>query len=115
MLSLTEFVEFIFDTDTGLVDINKGHYGIVPEFNKEAIAIIEKELDLPEGGIDFMINKAVKTGLVIPKVNKDKNNVNYTVYYKKDINYRPDNSEQLRKVTSALNKFKNRDQLIKEE
>lgn len=108
-MSINEVVEFLFDEGTGLVNVKEKRYGICPEFNLDVIGIINTQLDID---VEYYLVKAVKLGLVVEKIKKDKNNNPYKLFYKVDPNYKRDNSEQLRKVNNAVTRFKNRNEQI---
>jgi len=108
-MTINEVVEFLFDEGTGLVDVNAKRYGICPEFNLDVISVINTQLDID---VEYYLQKAVKQGLVVEKVKKDKNNNPYTLFYKVDPDYKRDNTVQLRKVMDAVTRFKDKDKPI---
>lgn len=119
-VNMVEFLDFLFDPSTGLIDPDakdgQGNktprWGIAPSFNTEAIKTIEESLDMPEGNVEFLLEKASKERLVAKKERLDKNKTIFITYHRIDPNFKRDNTEQLRKVMNAVSKFKNRDNQI---
>ena len=108
-MTINEVVEFLFEEESGLVDVKAKRYGICPEFNTDAINVINTELGVD---VEYYLTKAVKQGLVVEKVKTDKNNKPYTLFYKVDPDYRRDNTVQLRMVMDAVSRFKDKDKPI---
>lgn len=119
-VNMVEFLDFLFDPSTGLIDPDatddKGNktprWGIAPSFNTEAIRTIEESLDMPEGNVEFLLEKAAKERLVAKKERLDKNKTTFITYHRIDPNFKRDNTLQLRKVIDAVSRFKNRDKPI---
>jgi hypothetical protein len=109
-MNINEVVEFLFEESTGLVDVANKRYGICPQFNNDSIKIIEEELGID---VEYFLDKATKLGLVVRKEKLDKNNKPYTLFYAIDPDYKKDNTEQLRRVMDAVNRFKAKDEPIK--
>jgi hypothetical protein len=117
---MVEFIDFLFEPSTGLIDPdakdangNKTpRWGIAPAFNAEAIKTIEDSLDMPNGQVEFLLEKAAKERLVARKERFDKNKTMFVTYHLIDPDYKRDNSEQLRKVGEAITKFKDRHKKI---
>lgn len=103
-----QVLEMLFDPDTGLVDVANKRYGICPEFNKDALDLIEVQLEMTSGQLEFALEKGVKLGLVVKKEKLDKNGKTYTLFYRIDPEYKKDNTEQLRRVADAITRFKTR-------
>lgn len=116
-VDMVKFIDFLFEPTTGLIDPDakdadgkpKPRWGIAPSFNVEAIDTIEKSLDMPSGNVEFLLEKAAKERLVAKKERLDKNKVTFITYHRIDPDFKRDNSEQLRKVSEAISRFKSKD------